>query len=695
MTALSSLLQLQLSLSQTQYRSAVQVSLDQDDAQQLIEAYIEKRGLCGTQVAWFGEKLASHSQSSIRYYEYNQGNQILGQEVELLVFDLSLGFDANSFSAATGALKGGGLVLLLNPQQLNSHYSKTWLLTHIEQWPVIHDLTLPLTFSPLTDIVSATAVNPAVPRFIQGKTEDQCQAIENIKKVLLGHRKRPLVMTAHRGRGKSACLGMATAELMIDKKRNIFITAPTVKAVKCVFEHAVKELHVKDQALMITQHSRYALTLSNGSSLQFIASDELILNKPECDLLLVDEAAALPLSILKKMTEHYHRMVFSSTVHGYEGCGRGFTLKFMQWLDENRKGWKRLLLRQPIRWHEGDPLERWLFDTFLLACELPCSANSITDIHLQRIEKTELLENTSLLQSVFGLLINAHYQTTPNDFFQLLDDDAMELYVVLTQSSMIGCILTNNEGKLSDNIIADIQQGKRRPKGHLVATHLSNHLSLVEPAKQVSVRIMRIAIHPDHQGQRIGQQSLIQLQEHLKGKVDFISTSFGATEELIHFWSRQFYLVKLGYHRDQASGCHSAMMVTPLSIDAHDWIASVHERFSQEFKFLLSNIFQHLEVSVVMAILSCQRNVSPQIEKSALIDHYCKGGNSFESVFFELSQFIWPLLCDEKNIKQGHEWKSIIAKVLQQQSWQQVSEAYHLSGRKAIEQHIKQVISAY
>ncbi|MDN3685209.1 hypothetical protein QW180_22990 [Vibrio sinaloensis] len=151
-------------------------------------------------------------------------------------------------------------------------------------------------------------------------------------------------------------MGIASAELIQTRKLRILVTAPTLATVQPIFDHA-------HQHLAGSELSKGRLE-AGLSSIEFIAPDELLRNKPECDLLLVDEASAIPIPMLKQMVSHYHRAVFSTTVHGYEGCGRGFSLKFATWLKQERPGMSSFTMQQPIRWNEGDPLEHWLFDLF-------------------------------------------------------------------------------------------------------------------------------------------------------------------------------------------------------------------------------------------------------------------------------------------------------------------------------------------
>jgi len=59
-------------------------------------------------------------------------------------------------------------------------------------------------------------------------------------------------------------------------------------------------------------------------SIEFVAPDDLIANKHDVSLLMVDEAAAVPVQMLSELLQSYSRIVFSSTIHGYEETGRGF-----------------------------------------------------------------------------------------------------------------------------------------------------------------------------------------------------------------------------------------------------------------------------------------------------------------------------------------------------------------------------------
>ncbi|WP_104400858.1 tRNA(Met) cytidine acetyltransferase TmcA [Vibrio penaeicida] len=602
------------------------------------------------------------------------GTKLLGSEMRALIYDCSDGFDANSFTAACGTVVGGGIVFLINLHKLESNLGTRWLRAH---------LASAIKIGPSVEI---PALPEKLPKASSFQYTDQLKAVDAVQKVLTGKRKRPLVMTADRGRGKSSAIGIAAAKIMLTRKVEILVTAPSTSAVAPMFEHAQRQLDLESRT------TKHIVEEANGSCLRFIAPDELLSTLPDCDLLIVDEASAVPIPLLIRMTEQYHRMVFSTTVHGYEGCGRGFTLKFTRWLQQHRAGWRAISLDQPIRWAKGDPLESWLFDAFLLDADLDKNSTpsemDVKYLTLSRQNKNALLEDITLLKRCFGLLVNAHYQTTPNDLFQILNDNNVELWLAAAGDNLIGVVTIIREGNLSSEVISGIVNGKRRPKGHLVPASIANHLGIDESAQQKSARVMRIAVHPEFQRQGVGAKMLSELHARLDD-IQYLSTSFGATDELLRFWQENHYqVVRIGNSRDQASGCHSVIMVRPIT--QLSWFQSAIQYWQSNFVSQLPKELKALEPELVSQLfLQWQPETQVLSEHQfRMLSRYAHGGNGEESISHILSEWLVSIL------PQSHKVSlyPLVALFLQNQPCSKVSSQYGFSGRKALGAYLREQV---
>ena len=138
-----------------------------------------------------------------------------------------------------------------------------------------------------------------------------------------------------------------------------------------------------------------------------------------------------------------------------------------------------------------------------------------------------------LLKEVFALLVLAHYRTRPKDLKSLLDDEEISLYVTLNNKHVVAVALVISEGLFSDSLSTLVYQGKRRPKGHLLAQALTYHCGVEHAAMLDYARVMRIAVHPELQQQGIGTALLdFIISNEKQNSRDAIGTSFGMNKFL-------------------------------------------------------------------------------------------------------------------------------------------------------------------
>lgn len=590
----------------------------------------------------------------------HQGQQILGQESHLMIWNLSQPWDANSFSAAIGTLSGGGLLIFIGQLQ-ESSAANQWLNQKLS-----HLLRLTRQSVPVLPLEHMTGQD-------NDPYSEQQTAVDSIMRVAKGHRKRPLILTADRGRGKTSALGIASAELMQSSQLRIAVTAPTKRAIAPLFTHLLA--HAPDVS------QRKDGFYLGQASLKFVAMDQLLQELDLYDFVLVDEAAAFPVPMLQSLVEQHHRLVFSTTINGYEGCGRGFTLTFQRWLRQQRPETRLMHMTQPIRWCSGDPLEAWYRDTLLLNHRLP-TLKDATGYELRQLTAQNMLDDTGLLQQIFTLLVSAHYQTSPNDVFQVLTDEAIRIVAAFRGDTVVGCVLGVLEGQLDPSLVTDICLGKRRPRGHLGAVTLANQLGIASAAEQASLRVMRIAVHPDVQGQGIGSQLLRFVGDQVR--TDFLSTSFGCTPSLLAFWRNNgFVTVKLGSKRDQASGRYSALMVKANNLQ---WLAEALQQFRTQLLFELNDTFRAVETAVLMPLVgeALIGQTYPVSDVSySLVHRYALGGSNYESVAGNLYQIILARLAMQQPVS-----SLLFNKVVQKRSWDECARQHNLTGKKQVEQTI-------
>ncbi len=604
---------------------------------------------------------------------------ILGQELGGIFLDCSQGVEPEALCAIAGAIKGGHLLVIYLGEHEEKFLQQGKFERRLARYlaPFYWDRVI-------ASISSLERKIPAHEPFVL-PTDGQKQIMLAIEKVMTGHRRRPLIIVSDRGRGKSSSLGLAAGNILKKNKKKILVTAPSIVNTGELFHHAQQSSGGK-------MADKYRLTCDHGSELHFISPDRLLEEKHDCDLVMVDEAAAIPLPMLTSMLHQYSRLVFASTEHGYEGSGRSFTLRFTDLLDHVSKGWKLKKLLQPIRYSSSDPLESWLFQAFLFDVE-PVIPALNGHISYRVITSQDLFDDENLLRQCFSLLVSAHYQTSPNELKHLLNDDSQIMTAAFCDDVLIGIAIGKIEGGFSAEIAEKVVAGERRLKGHLLAQSLAAHLGLVNILENTLVRIVRVAILPVFRRQNIATQ-LIQQQEKQAFQlgIGLIGVSFGTTEALLSFWkSLSFLPFRMGVTKDMASGAFSLQMLKPLK-DIPQWFESVQHNFSENFVYQLPEQFQSLDPHLVLALLTQgeQYRVCSEIERTQVMQ-FAHGTLGYDLIPHSLQK--WLLYCVGKyseQVKMHPNSALMVSRVLQRQSWLWTAKQYGQAGRKQIEKLMKQ-----
>ena len=519
--------------------------------------------------------------------QVNKPGNLLGYESDNLVFNCHDGLYPDALTALSGTLVCGGILFVLCPdtriwptyaddfaKKRAPHTAQTTLtsnnantITRLLHKAKLHDA---LIIKPETVLPTPHPTPASLWRAPSELTNDQERVYKGICDTF-NLSSYIHVITADRGRGKSHLLGKLLYFLInsnIDNGINYYLTAPNKTA--CLAIYKALEQSGASIAAQIT----------------FIPPEKVLGTVNKHDILFVDEAASLPVNLLIQYSTHMSKLILATTTHGYEGTGKGFQVRFFAHLSNlnSSNSVHHHSLTNPVRYSSTDPLEHWLFDAFCLNSEprgLNLNQEQIAKPFVKLIDQHQLATNNHLLEEVFGLLVQAHYQTRPSDLRDILDAPGFKLFALLNgdnkQQTVLAACLISNEGPIPDTtndslettppLHQDIFNGLRRPKGHLMPQVLAHHMGLVEALTLKGARIIRIATLPNLQQQNLGSQLLTSVSEHLsKNQYDYLGSSYADTEDVRSFWLKnKFTRVRIGSKQDAASGTHSALTLKGLS----------------------------------------------------------------------------------------------------------------------------------
>ncbi|KAF2969227.1 hypothetical protein GQX73_g4337 [Xylaria multiplex] len=576
------------------------------------------------------------SVSDIRYTYYKETDKILGNTYGMAILQDFEGITPNVLARTIETVQGGGLCILLlrgirslkqlytlsmsvhsrfrteAHQDIVARFNERFLLSlgGCQNCLVIDD---ELNVLPISGAKGVTPLPP--PDLDEPKTEaqkeldsikdslqeteivgslvnlartvDQAKAILTFIDAITEKRLRgTAALTAARGRGKSACLGLAIAAAIALGYSNIFVTSPSPENLKTLFQFIFKGFdalgyqdHTDYQIVQSTNPDfqkaivRVNVTRTHRQTIQYIRPEDAhVLG--QCELLVIDEAAAIPLPLVKKLIGSY--LVFmASTVNGYEGTGRSLSLKLIKQLREQSRvgvavtetetvdrstgkasktstddhlpgarSLREIVLEEPIRYSQGDAVEKWLNNLLVLdAPQVRTLSKGCPDpetCHLLKINRDTLFSfhpvAEKFLQQLVQLFVASHYKNTPDDLQLLSDAPSHELYVLCAPldpnsnrlPEPLCAIQVALEGQISRQSVLNSLSRGSRPAGDLIPWLVSQQFQDDEFASLSGARVVRIATSPEFTSMGYGAKALSDLISFYEGK--FANLSEGSLE---------------------------------------------------------------------------------------------------------------------------------------------------------------------
>lgn len=573
---------------------------------------------------------------------------MLGREFQHAVFDARRGLDAAALAALSGMLKAGSWLLLLTPDwsrwaSLADEDSSRWsdapqaiptphFVSYLQRC-IKQDAEAGLWQQHEPFTLNRFAFRPDWQPASGAPEQEQAVILDNLS----GMGRGVAVVTAARGRGKSALAGMLVKRI----SGACLVTAPAKAATDVLASYA-------------------------GESFQFMAPDALAAEceLPAYDWLIVDEAAAIPAPLLRQLIERFPRVLLTTTVQGYEGTGRGFVLKFCAAFP----ALKRFTLNTPIRWARNDPLEQ-VIDRIMLFDEPDLEQFPPGDPVLQVVEPADWPRQSEQLEQMYRLLSGAHYRTSPLDWRRMLDAPGQHFIAANIKAQCAGALWMVAEGGLDENLSRSVWAGFRRPRGNLVAQSLAAHGGSPLAATLRGLRISRIAVHPLRQREHIGASMIERARQAVNHRYDYLSVSFGYTDELWRFWQRcGFELVRIGTHREASSGCYSAMALLPLTPEGRSLMENERQRLRRDWPWQKA----WLELSLPL----------PEASSSALLPEDWTELSGFAFAHRPLEACLGAL--NRLLLASGLSLHALRGRLQQRESSERLSQRLGLSGKKAL-----------
>ncbi|PSQ44073.1 tRNA(Met) cytidine acetyltransferase [Halobacteriales archaeon QS_9_68_42] len=587
----------------------------------------------------------------------DRAGELLGTTRECVVVDCHDACRPNALGRAAGAVDGGGLLVLVTPPletwpDRRDGFNETLAVPPFELADVAGNFrtrlvgTLrahrgiaivdvdegrlerdgrtdpaPRRPAPPVDPPESYAFPPAV--YEACRTADQRDAVlacEALQEAGIA-----VVLEADRGRGKSSAAGLAAAALAADGA-DVLVTAPGRHNAAEVFARAAETLSELDALTADRRDGEGPPELVAGAGrVRFRRPPEAV--DAAADALVVDEAAALPVRTLESLRSIAPSSCFATTVHGYEGAGRGFDVRFRGRLEESHDV-RTVSLTAPVRYAAGDPIEVWLFRALLLdarpAVEPRVAGATVGDATYERLDPAELAADENRLREAFGLLVNAHYRTEPDDLARLLDAPNIALRALTVDGAVVSIALLAREGGLHADLREDMYEGDR-VRGNMLPDMLTSQLRDPNGAVPVGLRVMRVATHHAVRSRGFGSRLLSEIEAEFDNEgdrsadgrfdadaVDYLGVGYGATPELLQFWAANGYrTVHLSTTRNDESGEYSALMVRPLSSAGRELAHRHGEWFRRRIAGVLANALEDADPDMVRAALSAADGAVP------------------------------------------------------------------------------------
>lgn len=662
--------------------------------------------------------------------------KLLGTTYDMLILDLCHSLQPSDIGKLYGIVRGGGLIFLVTPpleewkQMLNRYHYRIltppyterdirrnfvpWFIRKlmesdgvaiIEDGRIIKEGFFESKLEEKKRLKFPARRKFSIDIYKLAITQDQVDFIKLMEEMI--EKPDPLtaiVLKSNRGRGKSSAIGIALPALierLLDFKREIrvMLVAPEIENVQEIFKFSMiswEKLGYKPMRKTLGENIVEIST--NRSVIEYWKPIDAI--EKYADIIVVDEAASIPPNILLNFLDRTNRIIYSSTVHGYEGAGRSFSIRFLERLRSKKLRLLEFEMEEPVRYSKNDPIEKWAFDALLLDAEAPdLKEVKVEDLSYKKFDMNKITLDEKSMREYFGILILAHYKNNPNDLAILLDAPN-QLARALTYKGKAVCSLQLAlEGGMGEEDCLSLFYGRKAVLGNVIPQLMIRHYRKKDYGKFRGMRIVRIAVHPNFFNNGIGSRALNEvIDEAGEIGLDYVGASFGATYNLLKFWIKNGFLpMHISTSRNDVSAEFSVTVMKALSKEFERELEDIRRKFVRRFMYWLVEPLRDLNTKVALAILDSYGEKMNDLglnseELSRLLAYIWDAGLTYRTVkdcLFKLSYNFF--LSDRKQVLSERERLLMLAKNLQCKGWDRVADIIGMDEDSCKEMLVKTV----
>ncbi|ABO08257.1 tRNA(Met) cytidine acetyltransferase TmcA [Pyrobaculum calidifontis] len=670
------------------------------------------------------------SRLEVDFRPYKDTPRILGTTYDFAVLDLVNDLKPNDVGRLGGVVRGGGFyVFLMMPLDAWKRYvtkfqatllvpqftpndirhrlkERVWRSFYSHKGVVIYDVDKRALLKS-SGIEEAQAYEPKRPEppdkavlplkvYRLAATQDQVEVLK-LFEVFYNKpkKKQALVIIADRGRGKSAAVGLGLAgighKLRKAKARvQIVVSAMEYSNLETLLEFVIKGLEALGYKPGVEREGGEIRAIKARGIFVDVVTPYMLLKRENADIVAVDEAAAVPLPVLYAVHKKFDRLVFATTIHGYEGAGRGFSIRFLKYLRESKDTDVHIFeMEEPIRYGRGDPVEEWLFDAFLLNAEPakiePADVEAAKAGNVVYLKEEDVMRDEETFRQFFGIYVQAHYRNEPDDLGMLLDaPHHTARALALPNGKVVVSVELAFEGALDDASIDQALRGLKLP-GNIIPDRFLKYWRLPEFAKLKGWRIVRIATHPELQDMGLGTLMLKKLEEEARALgMDWLGVGFGVYDRLLKFWIRNGYIpIHLSPERNPTSGEYSVLLVKPLNEKAEAFVKYANVEFRRRLIHSLMGPYNDMSPSEVQLLLEdwgWDIDGAIALSKNQLdrLVAYAYGPMTYENVtdaiYTLVAQYFYSSRQRRPTLPEPAV-RALISKVLEARPWKEAAEA--------------------